>query len=369
MTENKDFLLSSYNYALDQDRIAQYPLHPRHSSKLFIVGGIDDLSSRHLTVWNWQDELRPGDLIILNDTRVIKARLRVRRYGGGIGELLILESKGQGKWLCLVKPGKRMREGDVLSLEAPARKSLNLRVLSIDEQTGGRVIKFPSSFFDLNTLQNLLEEYGEIPLPPYIESHQGSNQDTYQTTYASKLGAVAAPTAGLHLSRELLQALHEKGVLQAKVTLHIGLGTFKPLGNESLTNLELHREWVEVQKEVVEAIEACRLRGGRVIAVGTTTVRALEGAFAASQGKLVPFKGMIDLVIKPGYRFRVIDGLLTNFHLPKSSLLLLVSALIGRKRLLKLYKEAIELNYRFFSYGDAMWIPPEAVLPKSRPSS
>lgn len=190
-----------------------------------------------------------------------------------------------------------------------------------------------------------------------ISRHDADDQTRYQTRYASRPGAVAAPTAGLHLSDELLAALQARGVEIARVTLHVGLGTFRPVETEDLTQLTLHSEWVEVEAEVVKAVDACRQRGGKVIAVGTTSVRALEGAAQAGGGRLQPLKGPVDLVIQPGYRFAVVQGLLTNFHLPKSSLLLLVSALIGRERLLGLYACAIEHNYRFYSYGDAMWIP------------
>jgi S-adenosylmethionine:tRNA ribosyltransferase-isomerase len=212
-------------------------------------------------------------------------------------------------------------------------------------------------------MEPLLLRYGAIPLPPYIHSHDPSDNQRYQTRYATKPGAVAAPTAGLHLSDELLMAIQARGVELATVTLHVGLGTFRPLETEDLSQLQLHSEWVEVSPELVASVAACRARGGRVIAVGTTSVRSLEAVAALNGGKLVPHQGPVNLVIKPGYRFAVVQGLLTNFHLPRSSLLLLVSALIGRQRLLALYGEAIEQQYRFFSYGDAMWIPPAAVLP------
>ncbi len=366
VADYKDSLLSSYDYKLDQSYIAQEPAYPRHKSRLLIVPGDGQKAPRHTTVWNWQDELQPGDLIIINNTKVIKARLKVTRPGGGKGELLLLEPRGEGKWLCLAKPGKRMRPGDSLFLEAKEQKTIYLKVLADDQITGGRLIEFPTYFCNIENMQELLEIFGEVPLPPYIKRHDRENEKKYQTSYALKPGAIAAPTAGLHLSNELLLALSNKGIEKAEITLHIGLGTFKPLENESLNDLTLHSEWVEISKEVVEAICRCRARGGRIIAVGTTSVRAIEGAIQALKGELSPFKGMVNLVIKPGYRFKLIDGLLTNLHLPKSSLLLLVSALIGREKLLNLYKEAINLDYRFFSYGDAMWISPEVVLKEAK---
>ena len=369
MTDSEDLLLSSYDYSLDSKYIAQVPADPRHSAKLMIVGdknkGLN--SFRHSKILDWIDELNQGDLVIVNNTKVVKARLRVRMENGSLGELLLLQpSDSYGKWRCLAKPAKKMRLGDNLILEGLGERSLSLKVVGIDNSSGGRLLLFPSEFFNWESIETLLEKYGEVPLPPYIDRCNPNDQDRYQTRYALRPGAVAAPTAGLHLSDYLLESLEKKGVILKQVTLHVGLGTFRPIQIEDLSELKLHSEWIEVSEEVVEAVEDCRKRNGRVIAVGTTTVRALEGAFSKTERKLKPKSGQIDLVIKPGYRFGVVDGLLTNFHLPRSSLLLLVSAFIGRKKLLALYKKAIESKYRFFSYGDAMWIPPESVLSESR---
>ncbi len=368
MKDHRDESLSSYDYQLDSDLIAQFPLEPRHSARLLIVENFgESISSlRHAKVLDLQNEIRPGDLLVLNDTRVLKARLRVRRGGGGLSELLMLEPLGEGRWLCLGRPAKRMRPGEKVWLEAFNQESICLKILSKDLSSGGRVVQFPPCFSDRESIEPLLNIYGEVPLPPYINNHYG-NGDRYQTCYADKPGAVAAPTAGLHLSDQLLNLFREKGVNQTMVTLHVGLGTFRPVEKEDLRELKLHSEWVEVGTDAVSAVKACKANGGRVIAVGTTSVRALEGAFNAGARELKPFAGNVDLVIKPGYQFGVIDGLLTNFHLPKSSLMLLVSALLGRERLLALYSKAIEHQYRFFSYGDAMWINPEAVLPEARP--
>jgi S-adenosylmethionine:tRNA ribosyltransferase-isomerase len=228
-------------------------------------------------------------------------------------------------------------------------------------------VQFPSACSDAAALEPLLARYGAIPLPPYIHEHDSSDNDRYQTTYAARPGAVAAPTAGLHLSDPLLAAIRERGVAIATTTLHVGLGTFRPVETEDLRQLQLHSEWVEVTPQLVEAVAACRARGGRVIAIGTTSVRSLEAVARLHGGELKPHTGPVNLVIQPGYRFAVVQGLLTNFHLPKSSLLLLVSALLGRQRVLDLYSEAIAQEYRFFSYGDAMWIAPEAVLDAARP--
>ena len=359
----RDLQLSSYDYPLPQERIAQAPVEPRHQANMLLVPPVDAAlaQARHGQVWDLQQELQPGDLLVVNDTRVLKARLRVRRAGGGLSELLVLEPRGGGQWLCLARPAKRMRPGDRLTID---QTTIQLSVLAEDAASGGRVVQFPSDCRDAATIEALLNQCGEVPLPPYIERHDPADADRYQTRYAERPGAVAAPTAGLHFSDQLLAALQRKGVLLARITLHVGLGTFRPVDTEDLSQLQLHSEWIEVSPEVVEAVNRCQ---GRVIAVGTTSVRALEGAAQQHGGVLQPFSGPVNLVIKPGYQFQVVQGLLTNFHLPKSSLLLLVSALIGRTKLLELYGEAIARDYRFFSYGDAMWIDPDAVLPQARP--
>jgi S-adenosylmethionine:tRNA ribosyltransferase-isomerase len=356
-----DTQLSSYDYLLPEELIAQRPWEPRHGARMLAVGPGE--GAQHQTVWQLQEQLRAGDLLVVNNTRVLRARLRAQRPSGGAVELLVLEPLGEGRWLCLAKPAKRLRAGDGLELMADGEPPLALQVLGSDAATGGRILQFPPEALGAVEMEPLLLRYGAIPLPPYIHSHDPSDNQRYQTRYATKPGAVAAPTAGLHLSDELLTAIQARGVELATVTLHVGLGTFRPLETEDLSQLQLHSEWVEVSPELVAAVAACRARGGRIIAVGTTSVRSLEAVAALNGGKLVPHQGPVNLVIKPGYRFAVVQGLLTNFHLPRSSLLLLVSALIGRQRLLALYGEAIEQKYRFFSYGDAMWIPPAAVLP------
>ncbi len=367
-----DRLLSSYGFALPEHLIAQRPVEPRHAARMLVVEPGE--GCRHRSVWDLQEELRPGDLLVVNDTRVLKARLRARRASGGAVELLVLEPAAalaarlpgaalrSGDWLCLARPARRLAPGDTLLLEHPDQPPLPLAVVAVDPASGGRVLRFPEACCDAAALETLLALYGEMPLPPYIHAHDASDEQRYQTRYASRPGAVAAPTAGLHFSDALLAALERRGVQRASVTLHVGLGTFRPLEQEDLSDLALHSEWVEVSEALVAAVTACRQRGGRVIAVGTTCVRSLEAVAALHGGRLRPHAGPVSLVIQPGHRFAVVEGLLTNFHLPRSSLLLLVSALIGRQRLLALYGEAMAQGYRFFSYGDAMWIPPEAVL-------
>jgi len=360
-----DQWLSSYSFDLPPERIAQRPVEPRHSARLLMVEPA--VGARHGRVWDLLEALRPGDLLVVNDTRVLRARLAARRASGGAVELLVLEPVGDGRWLCLAKPAKKLKPGEWITAEAEGQPPLPLQVLDHDPATGGRILQFPPACTDAAALEPLLLRYGAIPLPPYIHEHSEGDNQRYQTCYASKPGAVAAPTAGLHLSDQLLDALPARGVELARVTLHVGLGTFRPVETEDLSQLQLHSEWVEVTADLVAAVAACRARGGRVIAVGTTSVRSLEGVAALHGGTLVPHRGPVNLLIRPGFRFAVVQGLLTNFHLPNSSLLLLVSALIGRQRLLDLYGEAIGEGYRFFSYGDAMWIAPEAVLPGARP--
>jgi S-adenosylmethionine:tRNA ribosyltransferase-isomerase len=364
-----DALLSSYDFTLPPERIAQRPVEPRHSARLLVVdpaGVGPSPHARHLSVWDLQHELQPGDLLVVNDTRVLRARLEARRATGGAVELLVLEpwqgAPAPGQWLCLAKPAKRLKPGDVITVHAEGQPPLLLTVLGSDLATGGRIVQFPPECVDPASMEPLLLRYGAIPLPPYIHDHDASDNERYQTRYAAQPGSVAAPTAGLHLSDELLAAIRARGVEIATTTLHVGLGTFRPVDTEDLSQLQLHSEWVEVSPQLVEAVAACRERGGRVIAVGTTSVRSLEAVAQMHGGVLAPHTGPVNLVIQPGYRFAVVQGLLTNFHLPKSSLLLLVSALIGRQRLLDLYAEAIAREYRFFSYGDAMWIAPEAVV-------
>ena len=360
-----DQRLSNYGFDLPDAAIAQRPVEPRHDARLLMVK--PQQGAQHRRVWDLAEALQPGDLLVVNDTRVLQARLAARRASGGAVEVLVLEPQGGGRWCCLAKPAKKLRPGDWLTVEAPGQPPLALQVQAIDSATGGRIVQFPAECIDAAALEPLLLRYGAIPLPPYIHQHNASDSERYQTRYAAQPGAVAAPTAGLHLSDELLAELEARGVELARVTLHVGLGTFRPVETEDLRQLQLHSEWVEVTPTLVAAVAASRARGGRVIAVGTTSVRSLEAVAALHGGQLAPHRGPVNLVIQPGYRFAVVQGLLTNFHLPKSSLLLLVSALIGRKRLLDLYGEAISEGYRFFSYGDAMWIDPAAVLPSARP--
>jgi S-adenosylmethionine:tRNA ribosyltransferase-isomerase len=287
-------------------------------------------------------------------------------------EILLLEERQKHSWLALVKPGRRLKPGAKIEFEPhpPGVESpthslnsgetsplppLSATVLRRDEATSGRLLQFdvpPGASFE-----ELLVQYGQVPLPPYITDTQ-SLPEQYQTVYAQIPGAIAAPTAGLHFTPELLERCRQQGIKQASVTLHVGIGTFRPVEVEDITHHTMHGEWLAVPQATVELIQETKASGGRVIAVGTTVVRALEGA--AAGGELQPFSGKTQLFIYPGYQWRVVDGLITNFHLPRSSLLMLVGAMIGRQRLLDLYQDAIAHDYRFYSFGDAMLILPPA---------
>ena len=364
--EEIDHKLEAYDYILDETLIANKPSKVRHESRLMIVrdSSLEEDFTTNKYTKNLLEELRKGDLVVVNDTKVMKARLKVELENGRLVELLVLEKADQSTWLCLARPAKKLKINSQLNLKSSLAKDIKLYISGIDKETGGRFIKFPENINDLISMNNLLDIYGEIPLPPYIKSaeEESFHENNYQTEYASNPGAVAAPTAGLHLSKSLISKLKKKGILVMPITLHVGYGTFKPIDQEDLSNLKLHKEWVSVSRKVVEEIKRIKKTDRRVIAIGTTSVRALESCYSYEMEDLIPIAKYVDLVIKPGYKFKVIDGLLTNFHLPKSSLLLLVSAMIGRERLLNLYKNAIKEKFRFFSYGDAMYISPDSFL-------
>ncbi|MEG3835543.1 tRNA preQ1(34) S-adenosylmethionine ribosyltransferase-isomerase QueA [Microcoleus sp. Z1_C3] len=376
MTE-MDWSLDGYDYELPPSRIAQNPVVPRDSSRLLAVDSPS--TQQHRIFRDLPDLLEPGDLLVLNNTRVLPARLYGHKPNGPAVEILLMEERQHNCWLALVKPGKRLKLGSQIEFDpiAPAdensttapcccrtdatipdRRRLTATVIERDDATGGRLLEF-----DIPTDENLvkfLDEYGHVPLPPYID-HSQASAEQYQTVYADRLGAVAAPTAGLHFTEELFSRLEQRGIEKTFVTLHVGVGTFRPVEVADVTAHKMHGEWVEVPAATVEKIRETQARGGRIIAVGTTAVRALEGAAAASGDfSLQPFCGPTDLFIYPGYKWRVVEGMITNFHLPRSTLMMMVSAMIGRPRLLDLYREAIEHQYRFYSFGDAMLILPAA---------
>jgi S-adenosylmethionine:tRNA ribosyltransferase-isomerase len=359
--QEPDWSLMAYDYLLPEQQIAQNPAVPRDSARLLVVSA---RAHQHSIFRDLADWLQPGDLLVLNNTRVIPARLYGRKPGGPQVEVLLLEEQQPNRWLALVKPGRRLKPGAQIwfapigepgEAAVQPERLLTAEVLATDEPTSGRIIQFDlppdQSFYEV------LERLGQVPLPPYITDSK-ADPEQYQTVFGDRPGAVAAPTAGLHFTPELLARLETKGVEHAFITLHVGVGTFRPVEADNITTHQMHGEWVDVPPETVEKIRQTQARGGRIFAVGTTATRALEGA--AQSGTIQPYRGKVDLFIYPGYRWRVVEGLITNFHLPKSSLLMLVSALIGRERLLNLYEEAIAQNYRFYSFGDAMLILPEA---------
>jgi S-adenosylmethionine:tRNA ribosyltransferase-isomerase len=354
-----DCSLAGYNYELPLEQIAQNPAVPRDSAKLLTVNSPN--THHHCIFRDLPLLLKPGDLLVMNDTRVIPARLYGHKTSGAAIEVLLLEEQQFNTWLALVKPGKRLPPGAKILFETEGDKegeysAISATVLEVDEATGGRLLKFDVPNY-LSLLQ-VIDSFGKMPIPPYITNSQAEDNQ-YQTVYAQNLGAIAAPTAGLHFTPELIQKLADSGINSAFVTLHVGVGTFRPVEVEDVTTHQMHGEWIDVSAATVEQIRETKAKGGRIIAVGTTAVRALEGAAAAS-GQLEPFCGKTHIFIYPGYQWRVVDGLITNFHLPRSSLLMLVSALIGRQRLLDLYQDAIASAYRFYSFGDAMLILPEA---------
>ncbi|MGB8700423.1 MAG: tRNA preQ1(34) S-adenosylmethionine ribosyltransferase-isomerase QueA [Thermosynechococcaceae cyanobacterium] len=367
MSNRADECLSAYDYDLPDTAIAQTPAMPRDSSRLLVVGR---QGHWHQIFRDLPGQLQPGDLLILNNTKVIPARLLGRKVKTHPSdepplavEVFLLEPRGERCWLALVKPGRRLKPGTCIEFGEGEVPLLRAKVLATDAETRGRLLAFEFSP-DL-TFDDVLTTLGQVPLPPYIQS-QAANPEQYQTVFATLPGAVAAPTAGLHFTPDLLHQLKDSGIDHAYLTLHVGIGTFRPVESEHIIDHTMHAEWVEVPAQTVDCIHETQARGGRIIAVGTTSVRSLEGV-ATQLGTLQPYCGKVNLFIYPGYRWKVVDGLITNFHLPRSSLLMLVSALVGRERLLRLYEAAIAQSYRFYSFGDAMLILPEAVVGDQEP--
>ena len=335
--------LSDFDFALPEALIAQAPARPRDAARLLVVrrGGLEDRGVRDLPAL-----LRPDDVMVVNDTRVIPARLRARRGTAAI-EIMLNRAEDGGRWHALARNARRLRPGDVLAIEGA-----DLTATVIERQEGGGVLLDFGP--DAAALAAALERAGEVPLPPYIHRPGGplpEDAADYQAIFAARPGAVAAPTASLHFTPALLAALEARGVRRATVTLHVGAGTFLPLRGEDPRAERLHAEWGEITQEAVAAIAAARAAGGRVIAIGTTALRLLESA--AQSGELRPFRGLTDLFLLPGHRFRTADLLMTNFHLPKSTLFMLVSAFAGTARMRAAYAHAIAERYRFYSYGDA----------------
>ena len=336
--------LSDFMYELPEERIAQTPVEPRDHSRLLVVHrDTGEIEHRHF--YDVIDYLNPGDCLVINETKVIPARLYGERPTGGACEVLLLKQAGPKRWETLVRPGKKLKPGAEVIFGGGRLKG---RVLESTD-AGGRIVEFECE----GTFEAALDALGEMPLPPYIHEKL-RDRDRYQTVYAKQDGSAAAPTAGLHFTPELLARIREKGIDIVPVLLHVGLGTFRPVKAENIEDHEMHTEYFEVTEDAAERINAARARGGRVVAVGTTSVRTLESA--AADGRVRAMRGDTNIFIRPGYRFQMVDALITNFHLPGSTLVMLVSAFYDRERILDAYRLAVRENYRFFSFGDAMMI-------------
>ena len=350
--------ISDFDYDLPPELIAQTPIEPRDSSRLLVINR-ETSTLEHRRFCDLGQYLRPGDLLIANQSRVIPARLLGRRAetGGAVEVLLLAERTDIGPdcWETLVRPGRRLREGSRLEFSHDGLPNLTLyaEVLRHTE-AGGRVIHFFPTEQSL-TVGQLIERLGHMPLPPYIHETL-TDPERYQTVYARISGSAAAPTAGLHFTPGLLEHLRKQGVRVGFVTLHVGLDTFRPVEVEDVSDHKMHSEEIELDAPTAELIEETRKAGGRVVAVGTTSMRVLESVAGFYDGRVWPYRGSTRLFITPGYRFRVVDAMITNFHLPRSTLLLLVSAFAGKALIEKAYQEAIHEHYRFFSFGDAMLI-------------
>ena len=336
---------SDFYFDLPPELIAQTPLERRDASRLLTLDKATG-ETRHLHFYDLPSLLRPGDCLVLNDSRVLPARLIGRRAGGGACEVLLLTDRGDRVWECLARPGRKLRPGATVTF---GDGELSAQVVG-EAEGGNRLIRFDYEGIFLETLERL----GKMPLPPYIKAEL-EDGERYQTVYSKVVGSAAAPTAGLHFTEELLGQIQAMGVRVCWVTLHVGLGTFRPVKAENLDEHEMHSEYCTIPQETAGVINETKRAGGRVICVGTTSCRTLE-SWAKEDGTLSPSAGWTNIFIYPGYRFKVLDALITNFHLPESTLIMLVSALAGRERVLDAYAEAVRERYRFFSFGDAMFV-------------
>lgn len=343
---------SDFNYELPEELIAQDPLADRSSSRLMVLGR-EDGSVKHDVFRNIGSYLRKGDVLVINDTKVIPARLLgTRDTTGGAAEILLLKRITANEWETLVRPGKKLRVGAFVNFgekDASGRFPLTAEIVDVLPDGNRRV-----HFHYEGVFEEILDALGEMPLPPYIHNKL-EDSSRYNTVYAKHEGSAAAPTAGLHFTPDLLSELQSSGIEIARVTLHVGLGTFRPVKAEDITDHHMHEEIYNVPEETADAIAAAKAEGRRVICVGTTSVRTLESA-ADESGHVAPGSGSTEIFIYPGYKFRVADGIITNFHLPQSTLIMLVSAFAGRENVLRAYETAVRERYRFFSFGDAMLI-------------
>ena len=338
--------LKDFNYDLPEELIAQDPLEDRSSSRLMVLHK-DTGRIEHKIFRDIIDYLNPGDCLVINDTKVIPARLMgIKEDTGAAIEVLLLKRNADDVWECLVKPGKKARTGARIVFG----EGLLVGELVDVIEDGNRMIKFHYE----GIFEEILDKLGQMPLPPYI-THKLQDKNRYQTVYARNEGSAAAPTAGLHFTKELLEKIKEKGVNVVSITLHVGLGTFRPVKVDKIEEHHMHTETFNISKEAADTINRTRAAGGRVIAVGTTSCRTLESA-AADDGTIPARSGDTDIFIYPGYKFKAIDCLITNFHLPESTLIMLVSALAGRDNIMNAYETAVKERYRFFSFGDAMFI-------------
>ena len=336
---------SDFYFDLPPELIAQTPLERRDGSRLLTLDRATG-ETKHRHFYDLPALLRPGDCLVLNDSRVLPARLIGKRAGGGACEVLLLIDRGDRVWECLVRPGRKLRPGAKITF---GDGELSAKVVG-EVEGGNRLVRFDYEGIFLEALERL----GKMPLPPYIKAELADGE-RYQTVYSKVTGSAAAPTAGLHFTRPLLEQLQAMGVRVCYVTLHVGLGTFRPVKAENLDEHEMHSEYCVIPQETADAVNETKRAGGRVICVGTTSCRTVE-SWAEEDGTLKASAGWTNIFIYPGYRFKVLDGLITNFHLPESTLIMLVSALAGREQVLAAYAEAVGERYRFFSFGDAMFI-------------
>ncbi len=336
---------TDFYFDLPEELIAQTPIPERDHSRLLVLDRVTgEIKHRHF--YDLPMYLREGDCLVLNDSRVLPARLLGCRRSGGSIELVLLRDLGEGKWECLSRPGRKTKPGTELVF---GDGELSATVLDVAEG-GNRIVQFHYEGIFLEVLERL----GKMPLPPYIKEEL-QDAERYQTVYSRELGSAAAPTAGLHFTNELLDEIRARGVEICTVTLHVGLGTFRPVKEEEIEDHEMHSEFCVIPEETARIVTETKARGGRVIAVGTTSCRTLE-SFSRENGTLAAASGWTNIFIFPGYRFKCVDALVTNFHLPESTLIMLVSALAGREKILEAYRTAVEERYRFFSFGDAMFI-------------
>lgn len=336
-------LVTDFDYELPQEQIAQHPTEPRDQSRLLVVDKLTG-EMEHKHFYDLVEYLNPGDLLVFNDTRVIPARLRGIKDTGAHVEVFLLTRKNETDWEALVRPGKKLQIGSKINFS----EELSCEVIAHTD-FGGRVVRFK---FD-GIFEEILDRLGETPLPPYITAPL-EDKERYQTVYSRERGSAAAPTAGLHFTEELLRKIKEKGCEEVFVTLHVGLGTFRPVSEAKIEDHKMHKEFYTVSQQAADAVNKGKAEGRRIIAVGTTAVRTLEAA--GEDGVLRAGNGWTNIFIYPGYKFRLVDELVTNFHLPQSTLLMLVSTLSTREIMLQTYKTAVEEKYRFFSFGDAMFI-------------